>query len=167
MNRILFLAMLSCAVLNSCNKAGNVSFTSAYDFTATIPAQPTVPAFDTAIAVSSEININDERLKKCDRASLRSLYLEITEPDGQTFDFSREVRLALIAPGLPEIDVVSASHINPNAKRIDFEVSDKNLAQYIHDNSITIRIKIVLLKGTSNAVRMYGKMVFNAQTGLL
>lgn len=170
MKHVFFLTLVTCALtLASCkkNKPGNVSFTSAYDFTVTIPAQPEVPVIGTTLAVSSEININDDRLNNCDRASLRSFYIEIVDPDDQTFDFGQEIRLSLSAPGLPDMDVVSAANINPNARRIDFTVNDTDLAQYLRNDAMTVRLKVALRKGTSRAVKVYGNMVFNAQAGLI
>ncbi len=165
MKHLLFLTVICAMTLLSCkkNKPGNASFTSQFDFTATIPAQPNQPSMDTTIMVSSDITIDDDRLDNCDRASLKSFYLEIREPAGQTFDFCKEVHLLLSAPAIPEVDVVSAVNINPNATRIDFTVNSIDLVQFLRQNSMTAKVRIVLTKGFPQPIKLYGNMVFNVQ----
>jgi hypothetical protein len=170
MKRIIILNSILCAVLflTACkkNKPGNASFTSQFDFTTEIPAQPNLVSQDTTIAVTSEISINDSRLENCDKASLKSFYIEIREPAGQTFDFCKEAHLLLSAPGIPETDVVFATNINPSARRIDFTVNSIELVQFLRKKSMTAKVRIVLTKGFNNPIKLYGNMVFNVQTKL-
>jgi hypothetical protein len=168
MKQLIILCSILCTlVFSSCkkhhNKPGNASFTSAFDFTTTIPAQPNLTSTDTTVAVTSEISIDDDRLDNCDRASLKSFYIEIKEPSEQTFDFCREAHLLLSAPGIPETDVVFATNIKPSSRRIDFTVSNIELIQFLRQNSMTAKVKIVITKGFPQPIKLYGNIVFNAQ----
>jgi hypothetical protein len=167
MKKIIVFSILICAIafMPSCkkkSKPGSASFTSEFDFTVDVAAQPDISTRDTTISVTSEISVDDDRLDNCDRASLKSFYLEIKAPANQTFDFCREAHLLLSAPGLPEIDVISAVNINPNAKRIDFTVNSTDLVQYVRQNSFTVKVRVVCMKGFSQPIKLYGNMVFNA-----
>jgi hypothetical protein len=163
---IIFCCILCTLLFTSCkkNKPGNASFTSGFDFTTTIPAMNI--NIDTTIVVSSDISITDDRLQNCDRASLRSLYIEIVEPSGQTFDFCNEVHFWLSAPGIPETDVVSITNINPSTIRIDFNVNSMDLAQFVRQSSMTARVKIRVKKGFANPIKIKGNIVFNVQAKL-
>jgi hypothetical protein len=166
MKHLFFFTTIICTMaIMSCkkNKPGNASFTSQFDFTTTIPAQPNQPSTDTTIMVTSDISIDDDRLDNCDRASLKSFYIEIKEPSNQTFDFCKEVHLLLSAPAIPEVDVVSAVNINPSSRRIDFAVNSIDLVQFLHQKSMTAKVRIVLTKGFSQPIKLYGNMVFNVQ----
>jgi len=171
MRHIFFYTAVICLMtVMSCkkneNKPGNASFTSQLDFTTTIAAQPDLPPTDTTIAASADISINDSRLNNCDRASLKSFYIEIKEPSNQTFDFCKEVHLLLSAPGIPETDVISAVNISSTARRIDFTVSDMDLVQFVRKNTMTAKLRIVLVKGFTQPIKVYGNMVFNVQEKL-
>ncbi len=157
--------ILSVFLCMSCkkNKPGNASFTSQFDFTTTIPAQPDLTSTDTTIIVSSEISIDDDRLDNCDKASLKSFYIEIQEPSTQTFDFCKEVHLLLSAPTIPETDVVFKTNISSSARRIDFTVNNIELVQFLRQSSMTAKVKIVLTKGFTQPIKLYGNMVFNVQ----
>lgn len=166
MKKLIVLSVIICALaFISCkkNKPGNASFTSDFNFNTVIAAQPDISASDTTISATSEISIDDDRLDNCDRASLRSFYIEIKEPSNQTFDFCREAHLLLSAPGISEVDVVSAVNINPNSKRIDFTVNSTDLVQFLRQNSMTVKVRVVCMKGFSQPIKLYGNMVFNVQ----
>lgn len=164
----LLTAAIAIVTVISCkkNKPGTVSFTSQLDFTTTIPAQPDLPAIDTPITVSTEVSIQDDRLRHCDRASLKNFYVEIKEPNGQTFNFCKEIGLTLSAQGIGEASIASATNINPSTTRIDFVVSDVDIAQFVHQNSMTVKLKIALGKGFSQPVKIYGNLMFNVQGSL-
>lgn len=162
------ISVISVITVISCNKnkPGTVSFTSLLDFTTTIPAQPELPLIDTPVTVSTDISIKDKRLNNCDRASLRSFYIEIQAPKGQTFDFCKEVRLSLSASGAGEAEIASAANINPNATRVDFVVSDNDMARFVHQSSMTVKLRITLGRGIKQPVTVYGNLKFNVQSSL-
>lgn len=164
----LLVAVISIMAVISCkkNKPGTISFTSQLDFTTTIPAHPELPIFDTAITVSTQISIQDERLKHCDRATLKGFYIEIQEPQGQTFDFCKEIHLFLSAPGAGEAEIASAANIDPGARRVDFAVTDRDIAQFVHQDPMNVKLRIALGKGVAQPVKVYGNLKFNVQGGL-
>lgn len=171
MKRIFFFATIICILsVMSCkkndNKPGNASVTSQLEFTTTIQAQPDLPKIDTTIEASAEITINDNRLNNCDKASLKSFYIEIKEPSNQTFDFCKEVHLWLSAPGVPETDIISATNISSSARRIDFTVNSMDLVQFVRKTTMTAKLRIVLVKGFTQPIKVYGNMVFNVQEKL-
>ncbi|MES2678789.1 MAG: hypothetical protein V4635_02845 [Bacteroidota bacterium] len=165
-NLIIYISILCAVFFLACkkdNKPGNASFTSEFDFLVDVPAQPNISTKDTTIAVTSEISINDSRLEDCDKASLKSFYIEIREPASQTFDFCREAHLLLSAPGIPEVDLISAVNINPSSRRIDFNVNSIELIQFLHQKSFTAKVRVVCMKGFTNPIKLYGNIVFNVQ----
>ena len=166
MKRIfLFTAVMCIMAVISCkkNKLGTVSFTAQLDFTTTIPAQPELPLLDTPVTVSADIPIQDKRLRHSEKASLKDFYVEIQAPSGQTFDFCREVHLFLSAPGVAETEIAFAENIDPNSTRIDFAVSHADMVQFIHQNSMTVKLKIRLGKSLSRPTTVYGNLMFNVQ----
>ncbi len=164
MNRIIIFSLIICAIsLASCKKntPGSASFTSEFAYTSEIPT--TAVTSDTTINVSSEISITDARLENCEKASLKSFYVQIDAPAGKTFDFCKEAHLWLSAPGIPEIDVISVSNISSTATRIDFTVNSTELVQFLKKPSMTAKLKVVLTKSCSTPTKISGKMVFNVQ----
>jgi len=164
-NAAIFIGILCALSVTSCkkNNPGNASFTSQFDFTVDVAAQPNISTRDTTISVTSEISIDDDRLNDCDKASLKSFYVEIKEPSNQTFDFCREAHLLLSAPGIPEVDVISAVNINPSSRRIDFTVNNIELVQFLRQKSMTAKVRVVCMKGFNQSIKIYGNMVFNVQ----
>ncbi len=160
-----FTAILGALIASSCNKSGTTSATitvsPVYDFNCTVPAQVHIPNIDTTIMVSANIDITDSRLEQCQVANLQSFFIEITTPN-QTFNWCKEAHLFLSAEGLSESEVVSVANVSAAATRIDFTVSNINLAELLKRKMIVVKAKLVLREAFLNDIQFHGNIHFKA-----
>jgi hypothetical protein len=160
MKRLSFLVLVVWVLTNLSCKKKSITFPLPYDFDVMIPATPVIPPNDPTITVPYDITINDSRLDHIQSATLSSFYLQITDPAGKTFNWCKEIHLMLSADSIPEIEVATALNIDSNATRVDFTVTKADLSSMLAKKKITTKIKLVLVQGFAQQLKIHGSMNF-------
>jgi hypothetical protein len=75
-------------------------------------------------------------------ARLLSFTLEATAPAGADLAFLQDVRLIVESPGLAAVEVARAADFPPGVARVDFELEDVDLTDYLVSESLTLRAEV-------------------------
>lgn len=119
--------------------------------------------------ISEAVEINNTRKDLIEEATVQSLKVLITNPDGDTFDFLKEIEIFIDAENLDETMVASAYDISNdigNELVLDV-VSDLNLKDYIQQDEFDLNIKIVTDKLLLHDIDIRADALFNVDAKIL
>lgn len=72
-----------------------------------------------------------------------SLNLNVLSPEGGDLSFLEEMNIYISAPGLDEVLVASLDDFPVGASRVDFEIEDVNLVDYVVSEELSITTDVV------------------------
>ena len=99
-----------------------------------------------SITTNSESNfeINDTRKDLIEEATLKELKLYISVPADGDFSFLEEIEIYISSEGLEEKLIAWNLSIEPEAgDMLELETSDEDLQEYIKNDQIALRVKVV------------------------
>lgn len=87
--------------------------------------------------------VNDTRKDLINLILLKDLEISITEPESQNFNFLKSVEVFINSDNFTERKVAYNENVPSNVKKINCEVLDVDLQDYIKEESFVIRIRTV------------------------
>lgn len=174
MIKLLGLLLVSAFVLGGCNKDEiGISFTLDYTASATIKSGSILNLpldfFTPDITTNSEAEFaeNDTRKDKIISTELTSMNLRITEPDGKTFSFLKNIYFYINAEGLDEARVAYKENVNSSDAIIELTTEDVNLAEYIKKDKYSLRLECVTRETINQDIDVSSDMVFRVKANPL
>ncbi|HFX18281.1 MAG TPA: hypothetical protein ENK64_04010 [Flavobacteriales bacterium] len=137
-------------LVSACEKLDKLTqFNMEYNETITIPASAGIdlpfniitPDVDTNS--ESTFEINDTRKDLIEKINLKTLDLTITSPPDADFSFLKSIKIYISAEGLPEVKIAWKDDIPANANKINLEVTDRDLKDYIKADKFKLRVETV------------------------
>ncbi len=149
MKRLSILFMCCClAVVPGCKKLHeltqfNMDYDSDYTYSAGLPINLPVTLNSPDVTTNSEqeFAINDTRKDLIESIKATQLKLTISSPVGKTFSFLKEVRIYILADGLPETEVAEKLAIdNTVGGELPLTVFDVELKDYIKADKFKLKV---------------------------
>lgn len=107
-----------------------------------VPFEITTP--ETTTNIQEKIDTEGSTSKLVDQVTLTRMNLAINNPENGNFNFLNSVEIYLSSSSQPEILAAWKYQIpENNSKVLDLETGNTNLKEYIKDNGLTLRIKII------------------------
>lgn len=130
--------------------------------TATIPAASAIinTPFnimipDTESNFESDFESNNARKDHVDALHLTQMNLKITSPSNFTFSFLDEIEIFIKSPSQTEVRIASKFDIPDNVgAQIICDIDDKDLTEYIKDDTYSLRIRTVTDEAFSQDVEI-------------
>ncbi len=146
------LLLLTLVSLFSCDELDELTkFDLDYEtsFTIEVPEDIDVPIEISTPTVTTnsefEFENNDTRSDLIESITLKSLVISIDEPQSGNFDFLNEIRVSIIAEGLPELEIAYLENITEeNLSELVLEVVDEDLKEYLKVDSYTFEITTIM-----------------------
>lgn len=144
---ILFCSSLLVLSFMGC-KAKFTQFFMDYNSSATIPSTAPVDLpFDVSTPEqttnsSYEFEVNDTRKENIEKITLDDLRITITDPEGETFSFLKDMSVYISANGIPEKLIAYKYDIdNTIGDVLDCNETNEDLQAYIKAESFVIRLE--------------------------
>jgi hypothetical protein len=103
---------------------------------------------------SVEFEVNDTRKDLIELILLKELTIEITNPENQNFNFLKSVEVFINSENFTERKVAFNENVPSNVKKIECEVLDVDLQEYIKEDHFSIRIRTVTDQILTNNVEL-------------
>jgi hypothetical protein len=167
MKKLLLLLFVSVFVFGGCKNEGiGINFKMDYTSSFTIEAgggiNLPIEIFTPEVTTDSEAEFeaNDTRKDKIQEIKLESLSLTITSPEGQNFDFMKNIYLYINAEGLEEQRYAFIENIPEGYASINLNADGVDLAEYIKKDKFSLRVKAVQDKTMTRDIDVSAAMVF-------
>ncbi len=153
----------------SCEKIDELlTFELEQTSTTTIPAVLSVPnplEIDLPIPAvetnsSNTFENNNTKAEYVKDVKLKTLRLEITSPEDKTFSFLEEIHIFISTNNSNSIELAWATDIPSDAKKIDLTTTDKNLDEYIKNDTYNLDVKVTIKEVLLNDVDLDVNMTF-------
>ncbi|MFL1895570.1 hypothetical protein ACJRPK_07695 [Aquimarina sp. 2-A2] len=109
----------------------------------------------------SEFEQNDSRVDLVKEIKLTSLKLNITSPEGQTFNFLKSIRIFISDTNDEnEIELASLDTIPEGVKTLDLETTNAALDVYVKGASYNLRTEVVTKEALTNTVKVNAAMKY-------
>ncbi|MCD0466324.1 hypothetical protein [Flavobacterium sp. ENC] len=158
---VLFLFVTSCNAVDDL-LTFTISNTASIQIKSTapinLPSEIVTP--DVTTNSSAEFKNNNTKASLVKDVKLKSLQLNITDPDGETFTFLKSIHLYISTTDSDEIELAYQDNINSTAKTIDLISTDARLDQYIKADQYKIRTKVTLKETLTKDVTLKADMKF-------
>ena len=167
MKKLLGFIFLGSFMLGGCTKDGiEINFNMDYttDFTIEAGGGLNLPIDfftpDVTTNAEAEFEANDTRKDKIKEIKLESLDLTITAPDGQNFDFMKDIYLFISADGVEEQRYAFIENIAEGVSTISLNTDGIDLAQYIKEDKFSLRVEAVQDMTMTRNIDVTADMVF-------
>lgn len=166
-SKCIILTLILSLFLTSCNNVDDLlSFTISND--ATIEIKSTLPINlpseivtpDVTTNSSAEFENNKTKASLVKDVKLKSLKLSITNPEGKSFDFLKEIHLYISTNSSDEIELAYETNISSTSNTIDLICTSEKLDQYIKADKYKIRTKVTLKETLTQDVKVKANMNF-------
>lgn len=170
--KILFLAVLLCAFISGCNKAGvNFLISNQADFRIESSSPINLPfeigTPDVTTNSSQEFQNNKTASNLIKEVKLDELKLTITSPSGKTFSFLKSVQIFISTNNSDEIELASLNNVVSTATSISLTTSTQNLDKYVKASSYKLRTKVVTKETLTQPVDIRAAIKFRIKASLL
>lgn len=131
-----------------------------------IPASPLigqiVPVTPITVDANSseEFKNNDTRADLVKDVVLNKLDLQITDPQGENFDFLKKVEIYISAENKDEVKVAYLEEVPQGVSSLVLKTTNVKLDQYIKGETYTISTRATLARAVANDVTVKAKMRF-------
>lgn len=170
--KILFLAVVLCAIISGCNKAGvNFLISNQADFRIegssplNLPFEMGTP--DVTTNSSQEFQNNNTASNLIKEVKLEELKLTITSPSGKTFSFLKSVQIFISTTSTDEIELASLDNIATTATSISLTTSTQNLDKYVKASSYKLRTRVVTKETLTQPVDIRAAIKFRIKASPL
>ncbi|MDX6181802.1 hypothetical protein SGQ44_05320 [Flavobacterium sp. Fl-77] len=166
-SKLIAFAVFATVFLNSCNTVDDLlSFNISNDTTIEIkstspinlPTEIVTP--DVTTNSSAEFENNKTRASLVKDVKLKTLKLSITDPEGKSFSFLKEIHLYISTNANDEIELAYQTNISSTSNTIDLICTSERLDQYIKADKYTIRTKVTLKETLTQNVKVKANMNF-------
>ncbi|MFN8297551.1 MAG: hypothetical protein U0T75_00500 [Chitinophagales bacterium] len=149
MKRLSIGLLLCCGLFFSgCKKLHELTqfymdYNSDYTYSAGIPVNLPITLNSPDVTTNSEqeFAINDTRKDLIESIKAKDVKLSITAPAGKTFSFLKDVRIYILADGLPETEVAEKLNIdNSVGGELPLTVFDVELKDYIKADKFKLKV---------------------------
>lgn len=120
-----------------------MDYNSDYTYSAGIPVNLPITLNSPDVTTNSEqeFAINDTRKDLIESIKAKDVKLSITAPAGKTFSFLKDVRIYILADGLPETEVAEKLNIdNSVGGELPLTVFDVELKDYIKADKFKLKV---------------------------
>ena len=166
---ILGLLLPNCSAIDELTK-----FDIDYDIEYTIPPVSIInfpislntPDIETENETTFENNNTNKNLIESIR--LKSLTLNITNPENANFDFLKEIRIYIKTENVEETELANLIDIeNSNSRVLELETLNKELEDYVKEDRFTLRVMAIADETTSEQISLSIKNVFAVDAKIL
>ena len=150
MKKVFIPLMLVCIAFIGCDEELNVTLNAPYDVDATLeavivtgtgePIELTLPAVNTGDEALGDYS---DKLDKLESATLTSLSVTITNPQGEDFSFMNTIEFFINGQGMTEQRVAGQTNIDQTSSTIVLDVEDVELVEVIKSGEFTGRAVFV------------------------
>ncbi len=168
MKKLFVIIFTMFTILQSCKEVDKLTqFSISNDANITIPATlginlpidiwtPDIPTNS-----DSEFDSNNTAKNLIEHIKLKKMSMEITSPETSTFDFLKNIEIYISAEGLDEKKIAWLDNIpKTGLKKIDLQVSDADLQEYIKKDKYKLRTKTVTRELISHDTDVHIHSVF-------
>ena len=163
------LLILSCSAIDELTK-----FDIDYEIEYTIPPVSIMnfplslntPDIETENETTFENNNTNKNLIESIR--LKSLTLNITDPENANFNFLEEIRIYIKTENVEETEIANLLNIeNSNSRVLELKTLNKELKDYVKEDQFTLRVIAVADETTSEQISISIKNIFAVDAKIL
>ena len=166
---ILCLLLLNCSVVDELTKFDidyEIEYTIPPVSIINIPISLNTPDIETENETTFENNNTNKNSIKSIR--LKSLTLNITDPETANFNFLKDIRIYIKTENVEETEIANLIDIeNSNSRVLDLKILNKELEDYVKEDQFTLRVVAVADETTSEQISITIKSVFAVDAKIL
>ncbi|MDC1226189.1 hypothetical protein N8013_00890 [Algibacter sp.] len=166
---ILCLLLLNCSVVDELTKFDidyEIEYTIPPVNIINIPISLNTPDIETENETTFENNNTNKN--SIESIRLKSLTLNITDPETANFNFLKEIRIYIKTENVEETEIANLIDIeNSNSRILDLKILNKELENYVKEDQFTLRVVAVADETTSEQISITIKSVFAVDAKVL
>ena len=166
---ILCLLLLNCSVLDELTKFDidyEIEYTIPPVSIINIPISLNTPDIETENETTFENNNTNKN--SIESIRLKSLTLNITDPETANFNFLKDIRIYIKTENVEETEIANLIDIeNSNSRVLELKTLNKELEDYVKEDQFTLRVVAVADETTSEQISITIKSVFAVDAKIL